>query len=823
MLCVIRLCRKSSLRMTKSDKKSCLGVFFKAVLLKLKENRAVFFSISGSIFFLIFLTYIGLKEYGGFAEFSIDEFEVGMISDRDVVSNRDIEYVDEKATEVRRSTKSRSVYAVFDRENKISADVMKDYLEFSSDLSEKKDKAKDFDEFKFDMLEKYPAVISEQDLEKIYLSEDSDSVIAISQELIQKMLDTGIIEFPAGEIAKFNNMEITIAVLTGNKWNYENVPLDSVIFSDGTKIHIKNFLHTIQKSDYFSIVYALLTPFLKPNLIYNSDTTEKRIEEALKQVPPVMRTIHKNQKIVKRGFIVTEEGYAQLKIYHGTGKYIDKRLVFSSSLYILFCTLIGWFLFSKNIYGGRLDCRYKIFIVISFDIIYVMVLLLSKMQFFSNPFDLVMFMPAALFTILTAALIDQKTAVFTSFLLSFAALGASNFNIPLFLFTLFSGLSGSALLRITGKRMDLIKTSALLALMYMVIAAALTVIFPGSTEKAATVIFACIITGFVNGILVLGFLPMFESLFNTSTLFRLMELSDLNAPIMQQMLVTVAGTHSHSVLVANLAETACRNIGANPLLARVGAYYHDIGKMGQGEYFIENQTGYNKHSELNPSLSATIIRSHIKLGVEKAKQLRLPQEVIDIISQHHGNSLISYFYNKAKQENPDVNPEDFSYQGEPPYSKEAAVVMLADVAEAACRTLQNPSATRLAKFIESLFNAKIEHGQLDNSDLTFRDIAVIKETFTDILAAYHHSRIEYPGQKKESGLEEKTAEELPVRQEKNSKTSSDTAKTESVTEDTAKPEREKVKKEKKEKTAKKQPSASKKETKKSGGSAKGKT
>lgn len=213
------------------------------------------------------------------------------------------------------------------------------------------------------------------------------------------------------------------------------------------------------------------------------------------------------------------------------------------------------------------------------------------------------------------------------------------------------------------------------------------------------------------------------------------------------MLITVAGTYNHSMMVASLAESACREIGANSILARVGAYYHDIGKMEQGEYFVENQTNYNKHMDINPRLSATVIRSHVKIGIEKAKQLRLPQPVIDIISEHHGNSCISYFYAKAKELDPNVDIEDFCYPGIPPRSKESAVVMLADIVEAACRTLEKPSVPRLEKFIDELVSGKIKSGQLDNSELTFREVRIIKAAFVKILAGYYHSRIEYPNQK----------------------------------------------------------------------------
>ena len=169
--------------------------------------------------------------------------------------------------------------------------------------------------------------------------------------------------------------------------------------------------------------------------------------------------------------------------------------------------------------------------------------------------------------------------------------------------------------------------------------------------------------------------------------------------------------------------------------------------------FYSSSTKINKHDDINPSLSASIIKSHVKKGVEKAHQLRLPTKIIDIIAEHHGNSVIAYFYNEAKEKDPTLMPEDFSYMGTPPTTRESAVVMLADTVEAACRTLENPSVPRLEKFITTLVNGKVEHKQLDNCDLTFRDITKIKESFVQLLAGYYHSRIEYPDQEKEKEKE----------------------------------------------------------------------
>jgi putative nucleotidyltransferase with HDIG domain len=334
-----------------------------------------------------------------------------------------------------------------------------------------------------------------------------------------------------------------------------------------------------------------------------------------------------------------------------------------------------------------------------------------------------------------------------SFLMALGVLAATGFSPGPALFSLLSGVAGVSVMRITGKRIDLVKSACILAMINPAIIGVLLIALPGSTGGITFALVGSSINGFMSGILVIGFLPILESLLNTSTSFRLIEFSDLNSPIMKKMLLSVSGTYNHSIMVATLAESACREIGADPLLARVGAYYHDVGKMDQSEYFVENQTEYNKHLDINPRLSATIIRSHVKQGVEKARQMRLPREVIDIIAEHHGNSVISYFYNEAKKQNDNVDPEDFTYPGNPPRSRESAVVMLADVVEAACRTLEKPSVPRLEKFINELVNKKIETNQLDNSDLTFHEIGIIKKAFVSILAGYYHSRIEYPNQK----------------------------------------------------------------------------
>jgi hypothetical protein len=230
-----------------------------------------------------------------------------------------------------------------------------------------------------------------------------------------------------------------------------------------------------------------------------------------------------------------------------------------------------------------------------------------------------------------------------------------------------------------------------------------------------------------------------------------MELSDLNSPVFKRMLSQAPGTYTHSISVANLAETACEAIGANALLARVSAYYHDIGKIEQADYFIENQKSFNRHDEMKPSLSAAVIKSHVRIGIEKARELKLPQAIVDIIAQHHGRGLITYFYHRAVTEakSPRVSREDYSYPGVRPRTREAAVLMLADAVEAATRSLKRPTEARLERDVQQIIMDKFTTGELGDSSLTLRDLEAIRRSFVHILEGYFHTRIEYPRVRRE--------------------------------------------------------------------------
>lgn len=462
--------------------------------------------------------------------------------------------------------------------------------------------------------------------------------------------------------------------------------------------------------------------------------------------------IEEGERIIRKGFPITDEALMKLQKMSESPIYLDYRAFANSELYLVLLIAMWGLFFAILPHNKKKYLREFVFQTICFLVVYGAVAFGAKTQVFSSQFTLNIIIPATLFVLIEAILYGQLHAIFFSLVLAFGVFDASSYQIVPFLYTVASCLAASVIVRKIERRIDMVFVAIVMAFINCVIIVLLSVIFNEKFTYTLVVLGGVAANGFLAGILALGLLTPIEFLLNTASVFRLMDLSDLNNSVMRKMLVTASGSYQHSQMVAQLAENACRDIGANALIARVGAYYHDIGKMDQSEYFIENQTnGVNKHDTIKPSLSASVLKNHVRQGIEKAEKLHLPAPIIDIIAEHHGNSVMTYFYEEAKKENPNVNPADYSYPGNPPSTKESAVVMLADTVEAACRTLENPTEKRLDDFIQTLITGKIEHHQLDRCDLTFSDITKIKAAFVKLLVGYYHNRIEYPDQKDPSG------------------------------------------------------------------------
>ena len=750
--------------------KSILIPPLKAVFTRLKDNfyaEKLFFSLFIVSFFIVIAALlVTTLDRGGLAYLELEDFAVGKVAERDVIASRDISYTDQQATEIRRAARLQTIAPIFRQDTGLVSTILKKYDEFVS-AALLLHNAGDAASFEAQIQDQYPGFFDLTLLQDLEKTEDINALLAAAETILKQLLAIGIAEFPEKGIEQLSQTEITLLVQHGNNREYTNVQVSAVIKAENLGQYIKNAVATAGIPFHAETIQTLIQPFLQPTIIYDAKETEMRVQELIKQLQPVTVTIQKNQKIIKRGFIVTAENYRQLQAYTEAGTYLDISKFLGLAAFIFCIYAIGVFIFSHQAISIRLKESQKIFLLLISLTVYLAVLFTGQSAFFVRPMDIIPFLPAALTAMLVTTLVSAKIAIRLEFLVMPVVLTATGFKLEPALFALFSGLAAVSLTNLTGRRMDLIKTSCQLALIHPVITVVLFSVFPNSYSDFIFVLFGSVVNGFISGIFVLGFLPILEDRLNTPTCFRLMELSDLNSPTMKQLLLTASGTYNHTIMVATLAEAACREIGADALLARVGAYYHDIGKMPNSEYFVENQTSYNKHLDLNPRLSAAIIRSHVKLGIEKAESMRLPREVIDIIGQHHGNSLVQYFYAKAKELDPNVSPADFSYPGQPPRTKEAAVVMLADVSEAACRTLDHPSVPRLEKFIAKLVQGKMEAGQLDYCDLTLRELHIIKESFVTTLAGYYHSRIKYPNQKDpdEKKPAEKSSEEKTPEQE----------------------------------------------------------
>ncbi|HPP07245.1 MAG TPA: HDIG domain-containing protein, partial [Syntrophorhabdaceae bacterium] len=269
-----------------------------------------------------------------------------------------------------------------------------------------------------------------------------------------------------------------------------------------------------------------------------------------------------------------------------------------------------------------------------------------------------------------------------------------------------------------------------------------------------------LINGIASSFIALGILPVIEHIFDYTTDIKLLELANLDNPLLEDMMIKAPGTYHHSIIVGNLSKAAAEAIGAHPLLARVAAYYHDIGKLKMPHYFIENRKGFDDaHKDLTPSMSSLIILSHVKEGIELAEKHKLGKKIKDIIREHHGTSLVSYFYNRAKEcEDPElfvIDEKDFRYSGPKPQTKEAGIVMLADVVEASSRILNEPTPKRIEKHIQDIIEKVFLDGQLDECELTLKDLHAIQKSFITILLGIFHHRIEYPERTAPNGNDKK--------------------------------------------------------------------
>ncbi|MDR2094181.1 MAG: HDIG domain-containing protein [Treponema sp.] len=677
----------------------------------------------------------------------IGEFEAGRVAERDIIAEHPVSYVDTEATRLKIKARERMMPAVFKYSGPADADMYSKYDRFASLSLELFDAEVSLDAYKEAIQGEFPDFFPGETLDVLYSDENRDKFLNFGASTLEYLINQGIFHIPQAGLEPYNPDKLELLDPSGAKEERTQIKYSQVITLDNLDTAVNRYIREGSFTSNFAVIaLGLIKPFIRENIFFSQLDTENMLEGIKGQIEPVVKHIETGKKVIRKGFIVSEEELDELKALNMSILQKDMRIIVGRiAIFILLGALLI-FLGGKRIaIAGRPLHDAEIYLLTAISALYVIGgVLVKDLPFNSDYLPISIILPTALVVILPAILINARLATAYALALPLCGFLTGSFDTPALIFALISGMAGACVLRGVETRMDLVKAGIVIAAANCTAAIAILLVQRSGIGAYPLILFWSAFNGIASGMLVLGILPPLEKALDAATPFRLIELSDLNAPILKRLFSQAPGTYSHSLMVAALAEAACQEIGANSLLARVGAYYHDIGKMDQSEYFVENQTDYNKHDELTPRLSATVIRSHVKLGVEKARSLGLPKAVIDIIAEHHGNSLITWFYGEALKRDAHVNQEDFIYPGNPPRSRESAAVMLADIAEAAVRTLQKPTAARIEKFIQELFDTKIEHGQLSESEITFRDMETIKKTFVRVLAGHYHSRIEYP-------------------------------------------------------------------------------
>jgi cyclic-di-AMP phosphodiesterase PgpH len=507
-----------------------------------------------------------------------------------------------------------------------------------------------------------------------------------------------------------------------------------------------------------NLVVDISQRLIQPNITLNSLETEARKAASAQQVKPVLYMIKPGEMLLREGERVTPLQLRKLEAMEGYATAQRVPLTGAGALVLLTTIMIIQYhirlrrRLESGITGNK-DLLFLTCIMVAFIVLVKMAATLPESWFFglalSRPVPSFGFgIPLAAGAMIVCLFMGREIALVFALALALAASMLLEAGLETFTYFILSCTMATWWLQDCRERKNIIKAGFKLGLINAGLAMVIDVyVGTASWNTLPFNVSLAFLGGVVSGVITVGMAPVVEMVFHYTTDITLLELANLDRPVLRRLMLEAPGTYHHSVVVGSLVEAAAAEIGANPILAKVCGYYHDIGKLKQPLYFIENQSdGRNRHDRLAPSMSALILIAHVKNGIEYARQHKLGQVIIDTIQQHHGTSLISYFYEKAKslKGKDTVNINDFRYPGPRPQTREAGLVMLADVVEAASRTLDNPTPSRIQGLVQNLISKIFSDGQLDHCELTLKDLNLIAKSFNKILNGIHHHRIEYP-------------------------------------------------------------------------------
>lgn len=573
-----------------------------------------------------------------------------------------------------------------------------------------------------------------------------NALFLVYNQLIVDVYNKGIINV---ELKNIPYNEISIRDGKFETIVKKNIYFDKNLLNNFVKLYIKN-----KFSNNINVIEAAtnyIIKFLIPNVIFSEKETEKAKELVADKISRNIGIVNEKERIVAKHERITPEIKQKIDSYKiakanelgfggklllGTGKFLHVAIVLTIfGIYI--------FLFRKKIFWDNSKILLIMMLIVLVSFITFLIMQIDTVV----PLEYMIFIPVI--SMLLTIIFDSRIGFYGTIVAALIC-GGLRGNDYIFAVThIVAGAISAYTVRDIKNRTQIYKS------FYFILAAYITGIVAFGLERfdSYEVILMNSAVALSNAIispsLTFGLIIFIEKAFGITTDLTLFELTDFNNKLLRDLAQTAPGTFTHSVTMGNMVEKAADLIGGRPILARVGAYYHDIGKIAEPDNFVENQiNNYNVHETMEPKKSAEIIRKHVAGGIELAKKHKLPKEIIDFIPMHHGTMVISYFYEKAKKYYPEgsVDIEDYKYLGPKPNTKETALLMLADACESAARAMLEPDPVKMENIINNLINQRIEDGQLDESPLTFKEIKVIKETFLNILLSQHHKRIRYPKQ-----------------------------------------------------------------------------
>ena len=484
----------------------------------------------------------------------------------------------------------------------------------------------------------------------------------------------------------------------------------------------------------------LINYFLIPNYIYDEAKTKSAINEKVSQINDQYIEIKAGTLIAKTGEILTER---KIDILDKLGIYNYKMSIFIITLNIIFLLVISSIFnvvttrfYSKDVLEKK---KYKAVMLL---------MIVTLLVFRIVPDSMIYLVPIDTMLLLLMFIVRPRFSIFLTMMLISYLLPITDYDLKYFTIQSIAILATGFLSKNIGTRSSVIAIGIQLAILKILLYLILSFFSMEESFGMALNTIKLFVSGLFSGMFAIALLPYFERTFNILTVFRLIELADLSQPLLRKLSIEAPGTFQHSMMVATLSENAVIEIGGDPIFTRVACYYHDIGKTKRPQYYVENQTdGKNLHNNISPFMSKMIILAHTKEGAEMGKKYKIPKEIRDIMFEHQGTTLLAYFYNKAKEIDPNVQEEEFRYSGPRPQTKESAVILLADSIEAAVRSLDVKDPIKVEEMVRRIVNAKIADNQLSDANITFKEIEIIINSFLKTFGAIYHERIKYPGQK----------------------------------------------------------------------------